>query len=83
MNKEFTASCDRVECGVAVLISDSDGEEYTVREPLSYCLCEGGVYLCRAYGNRIVTVTHLTELERKRREESLVRLSRLFEKNKQ
>jgi len=82
MDKEFTASCDRLGGVVAVLISDTDEKEYTVREPLSRCLCEGGVYLCRANDGVITSVTHLTGLERQRREQSREMLSHLFGKHK-
>ena len=81
MDREFTASCDRVECGIAILISDEDEKEYAVRRPLSDSLSEGGIYLCRESGGEIVSLVRLLSLEKKRREESRKMLERLFAKN--
>lgn len=82
MESVFTASCDRIEGGVAILISDDDEREYTLRGQLALCLVEGGIYSCAECDGRITRVKHLTELERQRRAESLSILKRLSDKNK-
>ena len=82
MNRKFTASCDRIECEIAVLIEDENEKEHKIYSPLSGALVEGGVYECTLSENRIVSVFHLTDAERERREASRKLLARLTQNNK-
>ena len=82
MRKNFIASCDRIECGIAVLIEDENEKEHKVYPPLSSMLIEGGVYECCIIGDRVVSVTHLTKTEKERRERAREVLMRLTSKNK-
>ena len=82
MERIFTASCDRIEGGIAVIIEDENEKEYKVYPPLSYALIEGGVYECRTIDNKILSLYHLTEAEKERRKRAREALMHLVSKKK-